>query len=411
VWLDPLGSGVGWAGGERGTLLRRHPVLGWQASPAPMPVATSADPENSDRVVAITGSAPTDIWLLDGRNRIWHYDGVDWAAATSPAPLVTKPGQSWPPKPMIPRLRALRSLGDGSLVAVGDGGLLARALTGAGAGGAGAASLSWQSLPVARNDALHAVWGVGYDDFWIAGDRGALGKISITSGFGGSAGVTWLSSGTDESLFALHGDSGGVHVVGGAGVWLRVGLNGKVSGGAVADVSVDLRAVLPVADGAVALGDPVLRMGPYLELPYFDLPMVTSDLGDAIRWHTAGGVTPTLNMLRIAGYDYTTLWEIFLRGDVERVDLPDFQALGGFSPIPPGKLRLRLWRIYAPGLEIDHFNHKQLSIWQWVSYAFTTMITSQPLTFGLTPNAIDQPSAPPSPSPQAPKPPQPPSPK
>ena len=121
----------------------------------------------------------------------------------------------------------------------------------------------------------------------------------------------------------------------------------------------------------------MIVMGPYLELPYIVEPKINGPMGKKLKWTAKPGVTPTLHMIRITNYSYKTLWELYVKGDVTEIDLPDFDKLGAFNPLPGGKLRIRLWRIYAPGLDIDHYNHKQLSVWKWVSYAYNWVMTSQ----------------------------------
>jgi len=130
-------------------------------------------------------------------------------------------------------------------------------------------------------------------------------------------------------------------------------------------------------------------------MPYFTEPAPTKPLGATIKWQTSPGVSATLNMLRITNYSYTTMWEIYLRGTLKEVTLPDFTKFGELSPVPGGQLRLRLWRIYAPGLDIDHFNHKQLSIWRWVSYAYNWMLTEQNHKLGDPQPPTPTPDAPP----------------
>lgn len=395
VWLDPLGSGVGFAGGAAGTILVRDPVTGWGPAVSPIPAPMVGQAPDVDRVLAIGGNKPTDVWVLDAGNRIWRGGTAGFAKVNAPLGVPAPDDWSWPPKPTSTRLRDLQVLPDGTVVVVGDSGFVARS-----APSAPGAAVVWESLFNARNETLHGVWGTSGEDFWVVGDRGALGRFI-------KGAVTWANAGTEEALFAVAGGPDGVHAVGGGGIWVRVGLDGAVQTTQPEDVALDLRAVAPAialgqGDGWLALGQPILRMGPYLELPYFTAPLWGDALGKVVEWSTAGGQTPTLNMLRIASYDYTTRWEIFLRGAVQKVDLPDFQALGGFNPVPPGKLRLRLWRIYAPGLEIDHFNHKELSVWKWVSYAFNTILVNLPQSVGPMPDGLPPAAIPATPSPAPP---------
>ncbi len=391
IWLDPFGSGVGYAGGARATLLRRDPLTGWQAAVAPMPVAIELEASGTDTIVGLAGSSETDLWLLDGANRIWHRGVAGWSLNAAPLPAPAKPGNTWPPKPVTPVLRALTRLGDGALVVCGDNASAAIAMpVPASSVGGEPPLLTWMPVGTGHFGALHAAWGVSAADYWLAGDAGGLYHV-----VGGKAYP--VATGTHEPLFAVGGFDGGVVAAGGGATWVRIGLDGKTSMEVAAGAAMDIRALTAVPGGVLGLGVPALRVGPFVELPYITTPTWGSKLGSSVQWQTAPGVTPTLNMLRIATPDYTTRWEIFLRGDTQQVDLPDFLALAGFSPIPPGQLRLRLWRIYAPGLTIDQFQSKQLSVWQWVSYAYTLQATSLPVTLGPLPSAIDPPKLPPPP--------------
>ncbi len=394
VWLDPLGSGVGFAGGAQGTWLRRDPVAGWQAAIGPLTLGVPTVPEGVDTIVDIAGLHEHDLWIADGGNRIWHRTAQGFEISSSPMAQPTLPTSIWPPAPPSPRLRALQRLGDGTLIAMGDDAMLALAQPSGGL-------LSWQLVAVSKPGALHGAFGVSKEDFWVGGDHGML--LHVVAGK-----ATALSSGTFQPLFAVAPTETGLLAAGGAGTLVRVGFDGVVQAFKTPDVKSDLRAVVAVEGGVLAMGTPALPLGPFLELPVFDKPAWGAPLGKVVDWHSAGGVTPTLNMLRIAGPDYKTHWEVFSRGDVEEVVLPDFQSLGGFSPVPPGQLRLRLWRIYAPGLTIDSFQSKQLSAWQWVSYAYAVHLTSLPVQVqapaaaGPAPSFAPKPSLPKSPYPSAP---------
>ena len=366
VWMAPDGSGDGWAGGEGGALLRRNNLTGWQASPTPLALPPAGSPVDAGRIRGIHGRAKDDVWLLSGRNELYHWDGETWTGPlTGPmAPPKPKPN-TWGVWQESPRLRALFQGNDGAIVVVGDDGYVVR-----GTLAPKATNITWQLITSFTPHTFHAVWGNTSDDFWVVGDAGTMKHYS-------NGVMTTVQTKLLRPLYAVVGTSTGVQAVGGLGAWVSVDLSGKAADVTVKDLSVDLKAVALISGGTVAAGQPMIVMGPYLELPYFVLPQINGPMGKKLKWTAAPGVVPTLHMIRITDFNYNTLWELYVKGDVSEIDLPDFSKLGAFDPLPGGKLRIRIWRIYAPGLTIDHYNHKQLSVWKWVSYAYNWMLTSQ----------------------------------
>lgn len=356
VWAA-VGGGEAWSGGEDGTLLRRNGT-GWQAVASPTTRA----------IVAIAGGGSqadgaSDVWLLLDDNQLMRRVGDGWLSAPGPL-FAPKQSTKWY-EPDDDRVRALRRFPSGTLVAVGDKGGIWRATP-----SASTAKLVWQTLPTTTNYTLRALWGASADDLFVVGDRGFFARFA-----GGK--LTPFAPVTDLPLYAVAGLSDGIHAVGGRGAWVHMDNSGKLIDRSAKASSVDLRGLAEANNGHVAAGQPIVVLGPFLEMPYFQIPQVTDPLGDVVRWTAKPGVTPTLNLFRITNYNYTTMWEVFARGSLTELKLPDFTKFGELNPVPGGQLRLRLWRIYQPGLDIDHFNHKQLSIWTWVSYAYNWMLTEQ----------------------------------
>ncbi len=349
VWLTIDGVD-GWAGGANGLLLRRHPLSGWQRWPVSL----------ADDVRAIDGRASNDVWALTADRQLQHFDGAGWTTFAGPLP----PPPTLPPNAFTntPSVHDLAVTPEGDLIVCGDGGLLARgALLPSG-------KLQWQTLPPGGGSALHGLHVDSDDLFWAAGDQGTLLRVQADK-------ISAIATGTLQPLYTLRRIGADLHAVGAVGTWLRVDAGLATHAHGLADFSVDLRGVAATPDGFVAAGQPLLVMGPYMELPYITEPQPGSPPGNVIRWQAKPGVTPTLNMVRVTSYNYDTIWEIFVKGQVTEAILPDLEAIMGSSPLPIGKLRVRLWRIYAPGLDIDHFNNKQLGVYDWVSYAYTFLLT------------------------------------
>lgn len=355
VWLTPLGDD-GWAAGQDGVLVRRG-ALGWKLWTA----ALGAD------VVALAGRAANDVWAADTFAQLHHWNGKAWQDVPGPWPAsqATPPPYPTAGKPAR-KLHGLWQAPTGALFLVGDEGMLVRGDPD------GAGGLTFTNVATNTSAALHAVTGSSETDLWIAGDRGFLGHVTAGK-------VTKLATGTDRPLYGIASLTGGypLHAVGAQGSWLRIDGPTQVQDHTMPGLHVDLRGVLPGYDASViAAGEPVLVLGPYLELPYLVAPQDSKPLGLQVQWQAAPGVTPTLNIVRIADSQYLTRWELFVRGNVTQVALPDFLKLGQFNPLPDGPLLLRVWRVYAPGLDVDHFDSKSLAQYTWTSWAYTVVQTS-----------------------------------
>ena len=352
VWLDPATAGLnGWAGGQDGVLVRRTP-LGWTLWPQGL----------GKSVVALQGRNADDVWALheDGSLHHWSGDAAGkWQAIPGPMAPAGQPV-------------AFHALG----LLTGNGLLLA------GAGGA-----LWLGKPIVNTNnfvwlvqasgtsaAIRAILMLPDGSAWLAGDRGYLAAMD-------GNGVAGVNAGTFKNLLGLYAAAdGSIHAVGQTGTWVRVLGNGKVEDHSVADLPVELRGVLPTFDGGlVAAGEPVVEMGPYLEMPYLTQPMANAVLGQTLDWIAAPGHAPTLNLIRIADATYTTRWEIYLHGNAMHADLPDFPALAQFSPLPAGQLYVRHWRILVPQLDIDALNPKLMSQAYWVSWAYNTTVVQSPM--------------------------------
>lgn len=363
VWLaddDAATAGLeGWAAGENGALAQRTP-LGWKLWPSSL----------GQTVVALQGRAANDVWAL-------HPDGHlhRWTPLAKNAPT-TWLAVAGPPIPSTLQFHALALLPSGDVLIAGDAGALwlgkATKLPGI---------FDWQALGAQTTATIRALHLAQDGTVWLAGDRGYLAHFN-------GASVDLAASGTTRNLYAFYQPlTGPLQVVGAQGTWLKILNLNKTQNHALSGMPVDLRGVLPTFDGGqVAAGEPVVEMGPYLEMPYPLEPTAGAKLGLKVRWTAAPGNTPTLNLLRLADQTYTTRWEIFVHGALMEVTLPDFPLLGQFSPLPTGPLYLRQWRILAPQLDINALNPKLLSQAVWISWAYNVTQVLSPMSPPGTPN-------------------------
>jgi len=358
VWL-PLDSQTdGWIGSDDGQLLRRD-GLGWHLFPLTLGVG----------VRGIAGQASDDAWLLDTDNQLHHWQGQVWQTVAGPLakpPFVSGKNQQF--LPPFPRQRALAHAADGVVFTAGDGGQVFRGETVAG-------NLVFSEVNSWTTATIRAIACKNASDVWLAGDRGYL------SHYDGSV-VTVFTTGIDRPLYGIRlGEkSFPLHIVGGQGTWLVVDGPGQVSDHSVTNSRVDYRGIVSTLDGGlVAAGEPILLMGPYLEMPYPFVPQDGGTLGQTLQWQAAPGVTPSFNLVRITDQSYNTRWEIYASGELFKAPLPDFGKMLGMSPLAPGQVRLRIWRIYSPSLSVDNFNSKLLSQYTWISWAYNIVSANIPL--------------------------------
>ncbi len=358
VWLPPDSQTDGWIGSDDGQLLRRD-ALGWHLFPLALGVG----------VRSIAGQASNDAWLLDNDNQLHHWQGQAWQTVAGPLgkpPFVSgKNPQFVPP---FPRQRALASAPDDVVFTAGDGGQVFRGETQAG-------KLIFSEINAWTTATIRVIVCKAADDVWLAGDRGYLGHYD-------GAVVTVFTTGVDRPLYGIRVGAGKfpVHVVGGQGTWVVVDGPGQVSDHSVPSSRVDYRGVVSTLDGGlVAAGEPILLMGPYLEMPYPLVPNDGGTLGQSVQWQSAPGLTPSFNLIRITDESYNTRWEIYASGELFKAPLPDFGKMLGMSPLAPGPARLRIWRIYSPSLSVDNFNSKLLSQYTWISWAYNIVSANVPL--------------------------------
>jgi len=138
---------------------------------------------------------------------------------------------------------------------------------------------------------------------------------------------------------------------------------------------VDLRGVCAMPAGPVAAGRRVTRIGPFLEVPRVTLPKAGQELGKTLAWTSRPGLAADYHIVRLVDASWQNKWLMVVKGDVQKVQLPDLTLLAGISPFQPGPKRARLWRIWQPGFDIDNYTSKGISLWNWSSWAYAEHTT------------------------------------
>lgn len=363
IWLPADSDSDGWIGSEDGQLLRRG-VLGWQLYPLSLGVG----------VRSIAGRNAGDAWVVDFDNQMHHWNGLVWT--TFAGPLGKPPFPSGKPGQYVgafPRVRALWHAPDGAVFAVGDNGQLFR-------GDAQVdGSLKYSEIKTGTSADLRAINGSNSGDFWLAGDRGFVGHSDGKT-------VKIVASGTARPLYAIsQPEAGAVQIVGAQGTWLQIDASLQVNDRSAVGSHVDLRGVAKLQQGAyLGIGEPIVPMGPYLQIPYPLVPAAFGKFEQTIQWAVADGNPPTFALIRVEDVVFQTRWEIWAQGNFDSIALPDFAKMLGIAPLHGASARVRIWRIYAPGCELNAFASKCLQPPLWTSWAYNLV------TANVSPIVLDQ---------------------
>ncbi|HAN32013.1 MAG TPA: hypothetical protein DCQ06_10485, partial [Myxococcales bacterium] len=348
VWLDSK-SADGWIGGKGGVLLRRDPVTGWQSWPSP----TAAD-------IIDLMSVNDVIWLLTAEGKIWRRSGADW----QPIPV---PAGAW----KAFALQQVQGVGGAASVTVTTLWLVGAA--GAALHGTliGANTWTWQSLVATSGAADYHDVQVAADRVWIVGSKGTVAWIQ------GSKISTVKTPSTGTLYSAQVQSSGELIAVGDAGRWVVVGLDGAVQEFQVSKGASDLRALIETPTGWLAAGVPSLRLGPILPMPYLTKPTNGMNITDEVSWTVESGPSAELQRVQITNFWRQNYWTLYGRGDITSVPLANFPQLGGWQPLPDGPLRVRVWRALGPSLQLDNFNHQELSPAVWRSWSMNWLMSQK----------------------------------
>lgn len=343
VWLDAT-TPDGWIGGDDGVLLRRDAVLGWQTAGSP----TTA------RILALSGGV-SGPWMLDAAGVIHHYNGKQWSSVPGPKDakgLRTLAAQS------VQATAPASALNHDELWVAGEGGGLYHGVPLAGG------TWAWtQSLGAAKHTTWLAIQPEG-KAVWLAGEAGALALATAGT-------ITPLDSGTSQPLRAVHLKAdGGAFVVGGAGTWLEVKQGAAPINRSIKGLEVDLHGVALFKDTWVAAGLPTIRIKPYLALPTISEPEENGKVEKKIVWTTKPGPAAEMHQVQITTFWRQSYWQIYAPGNLSEVPLANFPQLGGWNPLPDGPLRVRVWRLFGPKLQVDHFNHNEMTAWYWQAWSY-----------------------------------------
>jgi len=374
VWQAP--DGVRLVVGEQGQLVRWTPDVGW----TPQPALGDADLNDID------GVDRRAVYVVGDGGAIFRHDGLSWQRMASPTDRDLR--GVWAPGP-----ERFIAVGDQRIVEYDQG--------------------AWTEWKVAAD--LNAVSGHHWERAWAVGRDGALllrteaGWERVPSPVTADLEGVWLSG---EALVGFAVGAAGTLLRLDEGAWERVPLD-PIDGGPLARPLLDVHGtgpadVVAVGDGGTllhfdgrtwtsvgtslpeltlrsvhgapngrwtAVGPRAVPLGPILPVLQFREPEVGRPWnGLHFRWTTGPGARAGALYLDVIGATWGTRWSVLAPGTISGFDLPDLLAAAGFSPVPPGPLRLRAQTAYWPAFDINNVRSSSVSYAQWISWTYHYLI-------------------------------------
>ncbi|MBM4344216.1 MAG: IPT/TIG domain-containing protein [Deltaproteobacteria bacterium] len=311
---------------------------------------------------------------------VCHGEGARVAVGDAATLLVDEDG-SWQPRPLPvlgkAGLRAVACAPDLAVAVGDDGWVVAVDLA------AGGAAKATKIAPVA----LHAVaWRAG--TFYVAGDKPAGDGPVLVSGSGKGLWLNAWPAGTVTPTFrplraVVPLADGALILADREGHVVRADAKGTTD---ESSERLDLRpragAVLP--DGAAVLvGEPGLWLGPFLTVPTIDKPLPNTGLSGSVpvEWSVAPGPTPSFSRVHLdgnldpkSGWGFP-FWWIYVGPEITNFLLPDFEEKGiqVFIDNPKIQYWVRVDRGFVPGFSINGFSTLDLEFGRWRSRATNTV--------------------------------------
>ncbi|MBM4395858.1 MAG: IPT/TIG domain-containing protein [Deltaproteobacteria bacterium] len=324
-----------WAVGDGGRVVR-YDGIAWKDVPVQAALNRS--------LRGVSCAAKDDCWAV-GSGFVMQWDGMKWAARSDV---------------MWADWQGVLALGGGEAVAVGSGGRAVRV-----------AATGVADEPTGVGYTLRAVARDPSGVLWAAGDGGTLVRSSTPG--------KWeaVPTGTKKALYALAVSGERVFAVGDTGTIVRheagVATASRIEGFgphlrcAYADPAGPGKADGTGGAAVIAMGVSQLVIGPFLPVPEPVHPTRGGLMKTlSIDFKADPGIPASLHYLKVdipGLFGDIPVWTLFVAGDTFHVDLPDFGAMEGMPGIPQETpLKLTIFRIYKPGVDIDHFDYSDLDM-------------------------------------------------
>ncbi len=224
----------------------------------------------------------------------------------------------------------------------------------------------WEVAEVPVHEHLRAVTTLVGGRAVAVGDRGTA--LHLENG-------EWLTrpTGTAVDLYAVANEGETIYAAGDNGTVVAFdGDTWKV----VAEESANagLRALVYAGAGGpaarwMALGEPAIRVGPFLDVPAFTAPALGGPwLGYRFAW-THEGRSPAFHSLRIYG-QAGVIWSITAPGGLRELVLPDLNSIGGETLVPAGPKSALMTSADHPAFDIDGFSTEVVNVGAWHAWTY-----------------------------------------
>jgi hypothetical protein len=341
---------------------------GWSEQPS----GTTSD------LHAIVGASGTDLWAAGADGTLIHFDGLAWQAQSAPsddyrALALTPDGSLWlagdlrlrhrspagewtlDGPPWLQDIHSLSLGSDGTLVAVGGGGLLALRESGG----------PWTSLETNTEVALRdVIYDAPTQALVVVGDGGLILE-------GTTAGVQAVDHEVVSDLLAVAAepDFSTLYVVGDngsaleriAGVWVQV---------TIPDYRSTAHDVVAFGDGSArAVGGTAFILGPFLRYPILSGPYaIANESAWALTWSWDGGFDADYTSMTAYDEGGNDVWGFVVDGTESSALIPNLMEYAGLPGLGLGQRRIDLTRVRNENFDIDEYTSRQFSIWKRSSW-------------------------------------------
>jgi hypothetical protein len=359
-----------WAVGEAGTILLWNGA-GWTMQSRP----------TEKTLTSLSGTAADDVWAAGEASTLIHFDGLGWRSVAAPADdyealLATPevlfvagkvrlrkfdrtaaPEVAWSlaGAPAVQGIRGLFMVGD-RVVALGRGCAFERQ-----------PDDSWRTLQLGDIGALRAGLVRKDGSLVVVGDGGVLLSAATLDGLQEASARKAVPTRFDLTSVTEEAD-GTLVVVGDNGVVLRGKDPSALSFDPIPDYRSKAFAVRALSDGTTrVVGSAAYILGPFLHFPLVTAPLheasVEAASGLAFAWTWDGGPDGQYTRLALTPDASITVWTLIVEGLVQQALLPNLNAAAGLAPLASGRYRLEVLRVLNRNFDIDSYTTRDFSLY------------------------------------------------
>lgn len=189
-------------------------------------------------------------------------------------------------------------------------------------------------------------------------------------------GFTRVESNTIADLLSVIIVDSGALIGGAAGtlLWLK---DNAVRPVLMPSMRSEVTAIVPSKDTGsyLAFTSASAAVGPFLHIPLFSSPQAAAVWSSLeLQWSLPSPPSPSFSYTRISGTKAARQWEILAKGDITEIELPDLTKAAGIVPLPFGELRLYALHVLLDYFDFNSFDTNSFSMYSWRSYAVQQFI-------------------------------------